>query len=85
MWIPGVMMKIGCGYVEKRIRGKRYLYIWSFQGRGAGVRKVERYIGPAADPAARRRTLDEIEVYTARAKSELELRIAQWRRELSRP
>ena len=28
-------MKVGCGFVEKEIRGNRYLYFWCFQGRGA--------------------------------------------------
>lgn len=78
-------MKVGCGFVEKQIRGNRYLYFWCFQGRGGGVRKVERYIGPANDPEARRRTLAEIEAYGTRATAELQERIAQWRRQLSRP
>jgi len=78
-------MKVGCGFVEKEIRGNRYLYFWCFQGRGAGVKKIERYMGPASDSEARRRTLGEIEAYAARATAELQERISQWRRELSRP
>lgn len=78
-------MKVGCGFVEKEIRGHRYLYFWYFQRRGVGVRKVERYMGPAGDTEARRRTLTEIETYASRASAELLERIAQWRRELSRP
>jgi len=77
-------MKVGCGVVEKEIRGNRYLYFWCFQGRGAAVRKIERYMGPASLPEARRRTLDEIEAYTARARAEFEDRIAHWRRTLGR-
>ena len=82
--LPGAWMKVGCGYVEKEIRGNRYLYFWSFQGRGAGVKKIERYMGPASDLEARRRTLGEIEAYAARATTELQERISLWRRELSR-
>jgi len=81
----GAFMKVGCGYVEKEIRGNRYLYFWCFQGRGAGVKKIERYMGPASDSGARRRTLREIEAYTARAGAELAERMAAWRRELARP
>ncbi|MCI4371828.1 MAG: hypothetical protein L3J78_04190 [Thermoplasmata archaeon] len=77
-------MKVGCGFVEKVIRGNRYLYFWCFQGRGAGVRKVERYMGPIEDPEARRRTLGEIEAYAGRAIAEFEERIAGWRRVLSK-
>lgn len=79
------ILKVGCGFVEKEIRGNRYLYFWCFQGRGGGVKKIERYMGAASDPDARRRTLNEIEAYSARATAELQERIAQWRRELSRP
>lgn len=75
-------MKVGCGFVEKEIRGNRYLYFWCFQGRGSAVRKIERYMGPAADADARRRTLDELEAYASRANAEFEGRIAEWRREL---
>jgi len=80
-----VIVKVGCGVVEKEIRGNRYLYFWCFQGRGAGIRKMERYMGPASLPEARRRTLEEIETYAARARTELDERIARWRRELGRP
>ena len=83
--LPGASMKVGCGYVEKEIRGNRYLYFWCFQGRGAGVKKIERYMGPASDSEARRRTLREIEAYAARANAELAERMAAWRRELARP
>ena len=78
-------MKVGCGFVEKEIRGNRYLYFWCFQGHGARVRKVERYMGPASDPEARRRTLAEIELYAAHARAALADRVAAWRRELRRP
>ena len=78
-------MKVGCGFVEKEIRGNRYLYFWCFQGHGARVKKLERYMGPASDPDARRRTLAEIEAYAGRANAELAERVAAWRRELRRP
>src|SRR5437870_12520218 len=83
--LPGASMKVGCGYVEKEIRGNRYLYFWCFQGRGAGVRKIERYMGPASDSEARRRTLREIEAYAARANAKIAERMAEWLRELTRP
>ncbi len=78
----GETMKVGCGFVEKEIRGNLYLYFWCFQVRGAGVRKLERYMGPASDSDARRRTFEEIEAYTARASAELQGRVAEWRRVL---
>src|SRR5207253_11388863 len=76
-------MKVGCGFVENEIRGNRYLYFWSFQGHGARVKKIERYLGPASEPDARRRTHAEIEGYAARASAELAARVPTWRRELT--
>ncbi len=78
-------MKIGCGFVEKTIHGGRYLYVWHFESRGYGVRKVERYIGPARSPEARRKALQELEAYATRATADLEHRRVRWRRELSGP
>ena len=77
-------MKVGCGFVEKEIRGNLYLYFWCFQVRGASIHKVERYMGPVANPEARRKTLQEIEAYAERASNEFEERLTAWRRKLSR-
>ncbi|MGQ0796883.1 MAG: hypothetical protein ACT4OI_03325 [Methanobacteriota archaeon] len=78
-------MKVGCGYVEKQIHGNRYLYFWSFQGRGSAVRKVERYVGRAQDPESRRRLLQDLEAYAGKAADQIRGRIEEWRRELAKP
>jgi hypothetical protein len=78
-------MKVGCGFVEKTVHGQRYLYIWSFESRGYGQRKVERYLGPASRPEVRARALRELDVYAARAMAEIERRRARWRRQLTGP
>lgn len=78
-------MKVGCGLVVKTVHGQEYLYIWSFQPRGNGMRKVERYVGPARDAAARERALRELETYAARATADLERRRARWRKQLGGP
>src|SRR5256712_13753240 len=83
--LPGASMKVGCGYVEKEIPGNRYLYFWCFQGRGAGVRKIERYMGPPPDSEARRRTLAGIEASAARATAEPQERSSPCPGGLSRP
>ncbi len=76
-------MKAGCGFVEKTIHGKPYLYVWHFEERGSGFRKVERYVGPAKDLAARRKALQELEALATRAAAELGRRRARWRRQLT--
>ncbi len=78
-------MKVGCGVVEKSVHGQRYLYIWSFQVRGSGMRKVERYMGPARSPEAREKALRELDAYADRATSELARRRARWHRQLAAP
>lgn len=80
-----VFMKIGCGVVQKRIHGRPYLYVWYFQERGAEVRKVEKYMGPADRPEARRKALLEVDAYVARATAELNRRRARWQRQLGVP
>lgn len=79
----GTSMKVGCGFVEKTVHGQRYLYVWSFQIHGAEMRKVERYIGPAKSPEARRKALQDLEAYASRATADLERRRARWRRQLA--
>ncbi len=78
-------MKVGCGFVEKRIHDRRYLYVWSFEARGAGFRRVERYMGPADRPEARLKALRALEDHATRASAALERRRSRWRRELAGP
>ncbi len=78
-------MKVGCGFVEKAVHGQRYLYVWSFQFRAGGMRKVERYVGPVRSPEARQRALRELEAYAERAAAEIQRRRARWRRQLTAP
>jgi len=76
-------MKVGCGFVAKTVHGQRYLYVWTFEPQGVGMRKVERYIGPARRPETRQKALRELEALAARATAQLERRRASWRRELA--
>jgi len=78
-------MKVGCGFVEKTVHGQRYLYVWAFEARESGVRKVERYIGPARRPEVRQKALRELETLASRATAALERRRATWRRQLAPP
>ncbi len=81
----GANMKVGCGFVQKTVHGQRYLYVWTFEAHGAGVRKVERYVGPAKRPEARQKALRELEALATRAAAQLERRRAAWRRQLASP
>ncbi len=81
----GVGMKVGCGFVRKTIHGGRYLYVWTFEARGSGYRRVERYIGPADSPQARAKTLATLDGYAQRAAAQIDRRRARWRRQLASP
>jgi hypothetical protein len=76
-------MKVGCGFVVKTVHGQRYLYVWTFEPHGVGMRKVERYIGPTRRPEARQKALRELEAFATRATAQLERRRAAWRRALA--
>ncbi len=78
-------MKVGSGFVVKRIHGRDYLYVWTFEVRGAGMRRVERYIGRADRPESKHKALRTLEGHAARASAALERRRAQWRRQLAAP
>ncbi|MGQ0798291.1 MAG: hypothetical protein ACT4OI_10595 [Methanobacteriota archaeon] len=71
MCVQGVRMMVGCGYCEKTIRGRRYLYFWHYESRGGGRRQVEEYLGPARDPRAREAVAQRISEYVGRAQAEM--------------
>ncbi len=40
-------MHVGCGVYEGRVKGRRYLYFWHYEFRGARRVQVKEYLGPA--------------------------------------
>jgi hypothetical protein len=64
-------MMLGCGYCEKTIHGRPYLYFWHYESRGARREQVEEYIGPAANPRARQEVARRVAVYAERAQADL--------------
>lgn len=62
---------VGCGYCEKRIPGRRYLYFWHYETRGRGREQVEEYLGPARDPRAREAAAQRTSEYVGKAQSEM--------------
>lgn len=64
-------MMIGCGYCEKTIRRRRYLYFWHYEDRRGRREQVEEYVGPSGDPGAREEVSRRVAAYAERARSEL--------------
>lgn len=69
-------MQVGCGVTTKEIRGRPYLYFWSYENRDGRRVQVFRYLGPARSGAVRDRAGDAIASYYDRAADELRRRRA---------
>jgi len=65
-------MMIGCGYCEKTVRRRRYLYFWHYEQRGGHRKQVEEYVGPASDPKAREDVTRKVAAYIGRAREEMD-------------
>ncbi len=64
-------MMLGCGYCEKIVHGRPYLYVWHYEFRGGRREQVEEYVGPARNPRARQDVATRIAAYADRAQAEL--------------
>ena len=64
-------MRLGCGYCEKTIHGRPYLYFWHYETRGGRRDQLEKYVGPARDPSARQEVARRIAAYVERAEAGL--------------
>jgi len=64
-------MMIGCGYCEKTIRRRRYLYFWHYEDRGGRREQIEEYVGPSGDPRAREEVSRRVAAYADRAQAEM--------------
>lgn len=62
---------LGCGYCEKTIHGRPYLYFWHYESRGGRREQVEAYVGPARSARARQEVERLVAAYVARAQAEL--------------
>ena len=65
-------MMFGCGYCEKTIHGRPYLYFWHYESRGGRREQVEEYVGPARNPRARQEVARRVAAYAERAQAELD-------------
>ncbi len=66
-------MMLGCGYCEKSVHGRPYLYFWHYESRGGRREQVEEYVGPARVPRARQEVARRVAAYADRAQAELSL------------
>lgn len=64
-------MMLGCGYCEKTVHGRSYLYFWHYETRGGRRDQVEEYVGPVRSERARMEIARKTASYVQRAESEL--------------
>ncbi len=64
-------MMLGCGYCEKTVHGRPYLYFWHYESRGGRREQLEEYVGPARNPRARQEVARRVAAYADRAAAEL--------------
>ncbi len=64
-------MMLGCGYCEKTVHGRPYLYFWHYESRAGRREQFEEYVGPARSPRARQEVARRVAAYADRAQAEL--------------
>lgn len=64
-------MMLGCGYCEKTVHGRPYLYFWHYESRAGRREQVEEYVGPARNPRARQEVARRVGAYAERAQAQL--------------
>lgn len=82
--LHGVQMMLGCGYCEKTIHGRPYLYFWHYETRGSRREQVEEYVGPARSVRSREEMLRRLDAYVRRAHGDLERLVRRTRAEMGR-
>ncbi len=64
-------MMLGCGFCQKTVHGRPYLYFWHYETRGGRRDQVEEYVGPARSERARQEVARRTAEYVRRAEDEL--------------
>ncbi len=64
-------MMLGCGYCEKTVHRRAYLYFWHYETRGGRREQIEEYVGPAGSARARQDVARRVAAYADRARAEL--------------
>lgn len=68
-------MELGCGIRLKTVKRREYLYVWHYEPIEGRRRQVYDYIGPAANPEARRKAIDALEAHARKAIDDARRRI----------
>jgi hypothetical protein len=75
-------MMLGCGYCEKTVHGRAYLYFWHYETRNGRREQVEEYVGPARSERAKSEVARRVAAYVARAQGELDVLLREVRTQM---
>ncbi len=76
-------MMLGCGYCEKTIHGRPYLYFWHYEARGGRREQFEEYVGPARSLRAREAVARMVSGYADTARAEMDAFVRRTRAEMA--
>ncbi len=75
-------MELGCGLEVKRIKGRRYLYFWSYRRENGRSKRNWKYIGPIGKAESRRKALKTMIVHHEAVLAEANRKLAAMRSKL---
>ena len=76
-------MMLGCGYCEKTIHRRPYLYFWHYESHDGRREQFEEYVGPARSLRAREAVARKVSTYAERACAEMSEFVRETRAEMA--
>jgi len=76
-------MRVGCGLEVRNVRGRHYLYLWSYQVENGHSRRIWKYLGPVGRGDTKRKALNALTAYYTVAKGEMERKLGIVRMKLA--
>ena len=77
-------MRVGCGIEVRVVKGRRYLYFWSYGPKAGLSRRSWRYLGQAGMEETKRKALTELIGHYSMERGEMERRLRIVRTRLAR-
>ncbi len=69
-------MEVGCGIEVRIVKGRRYLYLWSYSRQNGHNKRIWKYLGPAGASETKRKALQALAAEYAIARGEMTKRLA---------
>ena len=83
LWISIHNMEVGCGIEVRVVKGRRYLYLWSYRRENGHSKRIWKYLGPARESETKKKALQALAADYAVARGEMTRRLAIARSKLA--